>query len=627
MSISEQMSVDKEIGNLISKAAIRVVSDQKTGYVSNIFIVPKKGGGARPVINLKSLNGFTAYHHFKMEDLSLLKNMLSQGDWMGKMDLKDAYFTIPVHRDHWKYIRFRWKNTMFEFTCLPFGLSQSPRVFTKVLKPVIAHLRKQGVRMLTYLDDSLVMNKTREGLSQDMGKVRDLLQSLGFLINIEKSQFLPVQEIEFLGVIVNSREMTLKVPADKKENMLSSIRSLLRKPSISLRDLAQIIGKLQSCRRAVLPAPLHYRALQHLKIRALAKLKNYDARVNLDQQSRVDLEWWIRHLPTVAPRPICPSQPSVIIESDAASTVGWGAHMGEHSIRGLWSREEKDLHINILELKAGFLALKAFAGDYRDCTILLKMDNTTAVSYVNNMGGTHSKALCSLALEVWEWALKRNLTLRAEYLPGHLNQRADALSREISLDPGDWKLDSACFQILQRKWGPLQVDLFASRTNNQLQGYYSWLPDPEALGRDALLHNWGEIRGYAFPPFILLPACLKKIELEKARIVLVAPVWQAQPWYPCLLNLAVDFPILIPPTMSQLTNQGGELHPLVQKGTLFLAGWLLSGNKTARQAFQRKLQNFSSLHGSQKQTFNTTRPGISGWAGVISGKLIPFHLA
>lgn len=182
MSVQDKLAVDGEVKTLLTKGAIQVVPDQKRVYISNIFIVPKKGGGLRPVINVKGLNGCTAYHHFKMEDLSLLKNTLAQGDWMGKLDLRDAYFTIPIHQDHCKYLQFKWRDTLCQFTCLPFVLSQSPRVFTKVLRPVIAHLRRKGIRMLIYLDDSLIMNRAKKGLSGDIQVVRDLLQSLGFLI-------------------------------------------------------------------------------------------------------------------------------------------------------------------------------------------------------------------------------------------------------------------------------------------------------------------------------------------------------------------------------------------------------------------------------------------------------------
>lgn len=75
---------------------------------------------------------------------------------MGHLDLKDAYLSIPIAKAHWKYLRFQWKAQNYEFRMLPFGLASATRVFTKILKPVAAGLRKKGIRLLIYLDDILV---------------------------------------------------------------------------------------------------------------------------------------------------------------------------------------------------------------------------------------------------------------------------------------------------------------------------------------------------------------------------------------------------------------------------------------------------------------------------------------
>lgn len=78
---------------------------------------------------------------------------------------------------------FLWKETLCEFTCLPFGLCSPPRAFTKLLKPVIAYQQELSIRLIVYLDDILILNSSAAGLSQDLGTVVDLLQSLWFLIN------------------------------------------------------------------------------------------------------------------------------------------------------------------------------------------------------------------------------------------------------------------------------------------------------------------------------------------------------------------------------------------------------------------------------------------------------------
>jgi hypothetical protein len=86
--------------------------------------------------------------------------LVEKRDYLVKIDLKDAYLTIPIWHKHQKYLRFLWKDNMWEFACLPFGLASAPRVFTKLLKPVVAVLRQMGLRIIIYLDDILIMSKS-----------------------------------------------------------------------------------------------------------------------------------------------------------------------------------------------------------------------------------------------------------------------------------------------------------------------------------------------------------------------------------------------------------------------------------------------------------------------------------
>lgn len=137
-SEEETLAMDNEIKSLQGKGAIHKapMSDKEPGFVSSLFMVPKKGRGQRPVINLKALNNFVEYSHFKMEGINMLRDVLRKDDYMVKLDLRDAYFTVPVWINHQKYLRFLWKDTMWEFACLPYGLASAPRVFTKIMKPL-----------------------------------------------------------------------------------------------------------------------------------------------------------------------------------------------------------------------------------------------------------------------------------------------------------------------------------------------------------------------------------------------------------------------------------------------------------------------------------------------------------
>ena len=163
MNKEQRHLVDVEVDEMLRKGAIMKCSqDLGKGFISNLFLVGKKGGGYRPVINLKHLNFFIHYQHFKMEGLHHLKFMLRKGDYMCKLDLKDAYFSVPLHLSSRKLVRFRWSGKLYEFLCLCFGLGPAPRIFTKLLKVPMAILRRLGIRIIIYLDDMLLIGKTIE---------------------------------------------------------------------------------------------------------------------------------------------------------------------------------------------------------------------------------------------------------------------------------------------------------------------------------------------------------------------------------------------------------------------------------------------------------------------------------
>ena len=185
-------------------------SPQPSGRV--LLLVPKKDGGQRPVIKLKALNSFVHTEHFKMEGIHTLRDLVNPEDWLAKVDLKDAYFAIPVHKIHHLYLRFYYQNKCYQFQCLPFGLSSAPWVFTKTLKPALALLREMGVRLIAYIDDILVLAESQEQARMQVEALVYLLQCLGFRVNLKKSVLEPAQMMEFLGFTVDTVQMELKLP-------------------------------------------------------------------------------------------------------------------------------------------------------------------------------------------------------------------------------------------------------------------------------------------------------------------------------------------------------------------------------------------------------------------------------
>ena len=171
----QTVALEEEIQSLLQKGAIRRCPRRAAGFYSTMFVTPKKGGSWRPIINLRSLNCYVITPHFKMETIQNLKDVLRQGDFMAKIDLKDAYQAVPIHEPDRKYLRFVWKGETFEFSTLPFGLASAPLVFTKLLKPVVAFLRQMGIRIMIYLDDILIVAPSPEEVSRNLQLVIQIL--------------------------------------------------------------------------------------------------------------------------------------------------------------------------------------------------------------------------------------------------------------------------------------------------------------------------------------------------------------------------------------------------------------------------------------------------------------------
>ena len=280
----QEKVLDQEMKELLAKKAIHQVlthTPSNRGFISSIFIVPKKDGGNRPVINLKPLNQFLIYEHFKMEGIHMLRDLLKQNDYLVKIDLKDAYLTVLIWKDHQKYLRFLWKGTLHEFACLPFGLATAPRVFTKLMKPVVAALRQRGIRLIIYLDDILIMAESEALTLHHAASTLNLLEGLGFIVNYNKSQLTPCQSIEFLGFLINSTNLTLQLPGEKLRKIRKTCQDILEKTEISVRELSKFLGLLtSSIFQAIFPGPLHYRHLQRLKNTTMTSEQSYEAHIN-----------------------------------------------------------------------------------------------------------------------------------------------------------------------------------------------------------------------------------------------------------------------------------------------------------------------------------------------------------
>ena len=260
--------VDKEIKSLLDKG---VPCDHEPGeFISPIFTVPKKDGNVRPILNLKNFNMFIKNSHFKMDTIHTILKLVTPICWMVSLDLKDAYYNVKIHSDFQKYLKFTHHGLLYKYTVFPNGLSTCPHKFTKMTKPPLSHLRLLNHIISGYIDDCYPQGSTYQRCIINVIDSIKLLDELGLVIHPEKSVLIPQQKVTFLGFVIDSIKMIVRLTEDKirkiKEVLLSAIHN---SHSVKIRDLARIIGYLISSFPGVKFAALYYRYVEMDKIMAL----------------------------------------------------------------------------------------------------------------------------------------------------------------------------------------------------------------------------------------------------------------------------------------------------------------------------------------------------------------------
>ena len=242
-SLDETDIIDNEVVKLLSKGIIsETTTHDHDKVLSNIFIRPKKDGSHRLILNLKSLNRYVTYHHFKMDTFYSMLKLVEKNCYMASLDLKDAYCSVAVQPTHRKYLRFMWNNVLYQFTCLPNGLSSCPRKFTKLLSPPLASLHKKGHVISSYTDDLFLLAKTYDLCVFNVVDTFALFDSLGFIIHPDKSVFIPSQRIVLLGFIIDSVAMSITLTPEKAQGVREACSSLMEGSAKTIREVARAIG-------------------------------------------------------------------------------------------------------------------------------------------------------------------------------------------------------------------------------------------------------------------------------------------------------------------------------------------------------------------------------------------------
>ncbi|MEC7099156.1 MAG: reverse transcriptase domain-containing protein, partial [Candidatus Thermoplasmatota archaeon] len=448
----------------------------RAALYSPVFPVPKKKKGEwRLIHDLRRLNAHLPARRFRVEAFNVVRDLLQPGDYMTIVDVKSAFHLLRVVKRDRDVLRFKANGQHWRYRAMPMGHRWAPYTWTKVFKQALRGLRKH-IRMVPYMDDVLLMARSARQLAAHLQRFIDTMERLGIRINWSKSDLVARQRAEFLGVIVNSLDMSLEATRAKRRQIRRDARRLLQAPArpATCRQIAALLGRLEFLRLTSTTIRLHTRFLQRAKNRTLARTRgDWTALVQLDGAARAELEYWSTRAAQPMRAPLRRQLATWRLTTDA-SPSGWGAVLAQRQssdkpwqtkrlTSGFWNDAEAKRSSNNRELRAIWLGLQAL-GKWvpRESALLIESDNTTAVSYVRRQFG-HSPDLSDLAALVWAELQQIGATsIAVKHTPGARLVLADRLSR-LPTDREAWMLRPSLFAEAQRVFGKAEVDLFADR--------------------------------------------------------------------------------------------------------------------------------------------------------------------
>ncbi len=188
---------------LLAKGAAEIVplDQSESGFYSHYFLVPKKDGSLRPILDLRHLNRALMKRPFRMTTLKQILSQICPGDWFFNPGPERRLLSHPDSPHHRRFLRFAFEGVAYQYMVLPFGLSLAPCNFMKCMDVALSPLRQMGVRILNYLDDWLVLAQSEAEQLSHRSLLLSHLECLGLRANFAKSSLSLSQQIMFLEAV------------------------------------------------------------------------------------------------------------------------------------------------------------------------------------------------------------------------------------------------------------------------------------------------------------------------------------------------------------------------------------------------------------------------------------------
>ena len=533
--VTKQLEIAME--DQVTKGLWRPVNpEDKVKWVSQAFTVPKGNQeGYRLLVDHSQLSQYLLAPHFKMNRINDVIALLEPGAYLAKIDLTNAYGQVPLSSQAAAYLVAKTGNKLWWPTGMPQGTSCAPFVFTCVIKTVWRELRRQGIQMVGYLDDCIIVmpHMTYQEAQQQLTMAIRTFTKLGFKINTQKTSAKPTPVVTFLGTEINTTTWEIRWPMAKRQAVQKSIQKLLKGVQTP-RSLARVVGALKAAGPAWPTIHLETFLLQK-EVSQIAR-QGWDTKVSLSDQAYRELRRIHKLLNHEIVTPITRGRIQATLTTDAAPSHGWGATL---QIGGKvwkyseqWTDNQRGRHSTEMEMKAVACAMMHFQPLIRDTQLLVQSD-CAAVVWDLARKRVKSEKLRATVMQILDMTQRLNISLTSSHLAGVLNVVSDKLSRTET--HSGLVLRAEVFARLQDQLGPCTIDAFATQTNAKLPRYISWQPDPEAEAQDFFAQHLSKKECYyIFPPIALLLQALAKIRDEQVKAVIVAPCFPDQVWAPLL---------------------------------------------------------------------------------------------
>jgi ribonuclease HI len=457
---------------------------------------------------------------------------------------------MDLHPDYWCYFGIEWEGQYYTYTSLPFGLASACWAFTKLTRELLHKWRRLGHRCGGYLDDALHCHQNRDALQHLVNSllVPDFILC-GFILNMEKCHLNPMQRAEYLGMFIDTIRGCFEVPESKRQIIVNLIQRVLQdRYQCSVHLLEILAGNLASMHWAFGPLS---RLMTMSIYTDINSSSHRNCSISLSETTVKDLNFWLCGFdryngfkPIWEPRGF-----NITIFTDAAGINlkffgGWAGWTRTATgiiqiAKGVWSEAMTEEHSTMQELQAIYNTLQSFNpnNELAGKRILIKTDSQ-AVFFIINKAGSRDPFVHDLCKEFTWYCIHKDISLKATWIPRELNEFADFYSKLT--DSGDWKLNPQVFDMLERKWGKFEIDLFASYDNHQTNRYYSLYFTPTCEGVDAFNFTWGR-SGWCNPPFSLIAKVIAHGQYCGSRFCLICPYTPSAPWWPSISPNGIYF--------------------------------------------------------------------------------------